>query len=190
MTKVQYGSGQLYSISLDPAFDMVKFGVGDSANTGDQWCNQKRGQTFCWWDAGNGSWSNDLDWVKAHDWIYQTLHMRDIQQTDTSDSGACRGANGYYQKAKNAYQNYSASIKTKMSEDDLWNAAKTRFSNWATANGETATFNGTTLIVSARKSILLNASTTTNVALLVVLSLVAISGIGGFIFIYKKRKSI
>lgn len=190
MTKVQYGSGQLYSISLDCAFDEVKFGVGDSANTGDQWANKNRGDAFCWWDTGDGGWSDDLDWVKAHDWIYQTMHMRDILQSNTSDTGACRGANGYYQKAKTAYQNYSASIKTKMSEDELWNAVKTRFSNWATANGETATFSGTTLTVSARNSILFNTSTTTNVALIVVLSLVAISGIGGFIFVYRKRKSI
>lgn len=188
MTKVQYGSGQLYSISLDPAFDMVKFGIGDSANTGDQWCNKNRGNCFCWWDAGNGSWSSDLDWVKAHDWIYQTMHMRDIQQSNTSDTGACRGSSGYYQKAKTAYQNYPATVKEKMSQDALWGAAQARFSAWATANGETANFSGTNLTVKTAHFPILgienNAPTTIAV---LALSLIALLAITGYFFIKKKR---
>ena len=189
MTAVQYGSGQLYSISLDPAFDMVKFGIGDSANTGDQWCNQHRGETFCWWDAGNGSWSNDLDWVKAHDWIYQTMHMRDIEQTETSDTGACKGSSGYYVKAKTAYQNYPASVKTKMAADDLWEAAQARFSAWARANGESASFSGTTLTVSSTSRPLFAGSedTTTTITVIIV-SIVALGAVGGFFLIKRKKK--
>ena len=189
MTKVQYGSGQLYSISLDPAFDMVKFGVGDSANTGDQWCNQHRGETFCWWDAGNGSWSNDLDWVKAHDWIYQTMHMRDIQQTETGDTGACRGPSGYYKKAKDAYNSFSSAIKTKIAADDLWGAAQTRFSAWARANGESASFSGTTLTISSPAILpaMLGNKNNPYILLILIISLVGITGIGGYFF-YKKRK--
>ena len=188
MTKVQYGSGQLYSISLDPAFDMVKFGVGDSANTGDQWCNQHRGETFCWWDAGNGSWSNDMDWVKAHDWIYQTMHMRDISQETTSDTGACRGSSGYYQKAKTAYQNYPASVKAKMAADDLWGAAQARFSAWARANGESALFSGTTLTVSAINIPLAQiASNTSTTIIVITVSSIALVAVGGY-FLFRKKK--
>ena len=188
MTKVQYGSGQLYSISLDPAFDMFKIGIGDSANTGDQWCNQHRGETFCWWNTGDSSWSNDLDWVKAHDWIYQTMHMRDIQQTDTSDTGACRGANGYYAKAKNAYQNYPNSVKTKMSQDDLWSAAQARFSAWAVANGETATFNGTSLTVkTAFAPITSITSSSGSTIAIIIISSISVVAIGGY-FLFRKKK--
>lgn len=188
MTSVQYGSGQLYSISLDPAFDKAKFGIGDSANTGDQWINQNRGNCFCWWDAGDSSWSSDLDWVKAHDWIYQTMHMRDIQQTETSDTGACRGSSGYYQKAKTAYQNYPTSVKTKMAADDLWSAAQARFSAWAVANGESATFNGTSLTVkSAFVPITSITSTSGSTIAIITISSISVAAIGGY-FLFRKKK--
>lgn len=151
MTAVQYSSGYLYSISLDPAFDKFKCGIGDSANTGDLWINQNRGNTYCFWETNPG-WSSDMEWVKAHDWIYNTMHIRDISQETTTDTGACRGDSGYYQKAKTAYQNYSDEIKAKMAADECWEPAQTRFSAWARANGEGASFSGTTLTLSAIKS--------------------------------------
>ena len=193
MTKVQYGSGQLYTISLDPAFDMVKFGIGDSANTGDQWCNHYRGQTFCWWDAGDSSWSNDLDWVKAHDWIYETMHVRDIQTSETSDTGACRGSNGYYKKAKDAYNSFSSAIKTKIAADDCWGIAQARFSAWAKANGETATFSGTTLTVSKNISpisiINKNDDTVNTIAIVVIFSAIAVTAIGGYFFLRHRKEN-
>ena len=191
MTKVQYGSGQLYSISLDPAFDMCKFGIGDSANTGNQWVNQHRGETFCWWDAGDSSWSNDLDWVKAHDWIYQTMHIRDIPTSTTSDTGACRGSGGYYQKAKTAYNSFSTSIKTKISQDDCFGLATARFSAWATANGESASISGTTLTVNSLKpnSILGEYSKDISTSIIIVVaSLLTISAIGGYFFLRRKKQ--
>lgn len=188
MTKVQYGSGQLYSISLDPAFDKAKFGIGDSANTGDVWINQNRGQCFCWWDVNDSSWSNDLDWVKAHDWVYQTMHMRDIQQSVTTDTGACKGANGYYQKAKTAYQSFSSAIKTKISQDDLWTAVQTRFSAWASANGESASFSGTNLSINSAVSILdTTISNSGGTIAIIVISSISIAAIGGY-FLFKRKK--
>ena len=194
MTKVQYGSGQLYSISLDPAFDMVKFGIGDSANTGDQWCNQHRGEAFCWWDAGDSSWSNDLDWVKAHDWIYQTMHVRDIPTTDNDDTGACRGSAGYYQKAKTAYQSFSAAIKTKISQDDCCGIAQARLSAWAKANGETATFSGTTLTINKNVSpiSIINGSNDgvgNNIIIIVVISTIVVTVIGGYFFLRHRKEN-
>lgn len=191
MTKVQYGSGQLYSISLDPAFDEAIFGIGNSANTGDVWINHNRGQTYCWWKAGDGSWSNDLDWIKAHDWIYQTMHVRDIPTSSTSDTGACKGSGGYYTKAKTAYNSFSAAIKTKISQDECWSIAQERFSAWARANGETATFSGTTLTINKGSNpIAIINSETKDIGLVVVIVTVAsLTAVGGYFFLRRKKEN-
>ena len=192
MTKVQYGSGHLYSISLDPAFDEAKFGIGDSANTGDVWINQNRGHCYCEW-AENPDWSSDLDWVKAHDWALQTMHLRDIPTTNNSDTGACRGSSGYYSKAKTAYQNFNTAVKTKINSLSEASNAKARFSAWALANGETATFNGTTLTISNARTSLLptttNLENTNMVAIIVIISLVSVTAISGFFFISKRKEN-
>ena len=148
MTAVQYGSGQLYSITLDPAFDEFKLGIGDSSNTGDLWINQHRGACYCFWETNPG-WSTDLDWVKAHDWALNTMHIRDIPTSNNDDTGACRGSGGYYQKAKTAYDNFSSSVKAKFADITEYGDAQTRFVAWAKSNGKTASFSGTTLTVNA-----------------------------------------
>lgn len=191
MTKVQYGSGQLYTISLDPAFDEAIFGIGDSARTGDVWLNHNRGQTYCWWKAGDGSWSNDLDWIKAHDWIYQTMHIRDIPTSSTSDTGACKGANGYYKKAKDAYNSFSAAIRTKISQDECFGIATERFHAWAIANGESSAINGTTLTTG---KIIANApfadeSKAGAIATIVIISIAALTAIGGYFFLRRIREN-
>ena len=189
MNKVQYGSGQLYSIGIDNIYDMAIFGVGDSANTGDQWINLHRGECFCWWDTGNSSWNADLDWIKAHDWIYNTMHVRDILQTNTSDTGACRGENGYYQKAKTAYQNFSSSIRTKISEDECFYAAQARFAAWAEANNETASISGTTLTITPQRYGINEISKDdNNFIIILIVSIVSITSLG--LLLVLKRKAI
>ena len=188
MTKVEYGYGYIYSVTLDPAFDMAKFGIGDSANTGNQWINQNRGHCFCWWDAGDYSWSDDLDWVKAHNWVYNTMHVRDITTDVETDTGACRGASGYYAKAKSAYQNFSAAIKTKISQDSCFDIACARFSAWARANGESATISGTTLTVSSANMIFADASNnSTTIIAIVIVSTIALVAVGGYFFLRRKE---
>lgn len=189
MNKVTWGSGQLYIIALDQIFDKCIFGIGESANTGDQWINQHPGECFCWWKAGDGGFNADLDWVKAHDWIYQTMHIRDIETSDKSDTGACRGENGYYQKAKTAYQNFTTAVKTKISQDDCFNLACARFHDWSLANGEDAIISGTTLTVSARNDILLNNSYENKSTLIVILtvSILSISTLGVLIVLKRKK---
>ena len=192
MTKVANSSGNLYSISLDPAFDEFKVGIGDSANTGDQWINQKHGQCFCWWETSTGTWSNDLDWVKAHDWVENTMHIRDIPTSNNNDTNACRGNNGYYTKAKNAYNSFSASIKSKAKDTDHFSSATARFSAWAAANGETATWNGSNVSINGARASLLsstNIENTNTVAIIVIISLVSVTAIGGFFFIRKRREN-
>lgn len=188
MTSVQYGSGQLYSVSLDPAFDEFKLGIGDSSNTGDLWINQHRGECYCFWETNPG-WSTDLDWVKAHDWVLNTMHIRDIPTTTDGDTGACRGSSGYYQKAKTAYNNFTDAVKAKFASVNEYSDAQTRFVAWAKANGETATFNETALTVNAVKipyvDVTNNASTT---IIVIVISSIALVAIGGYFLLRKKKE--
>lgn len=186
MSKVQYGSGQLYSISLDPAFDKFKVGIGDSANTGDQWINQNRGECFCWWDVGDSSWNADLDWVRAHDWVYNTMHVRDILPSDKSDTGACRGVNGYYSKAKTAYLNFSAAIKTKISEDSNKDIAFARLTDWAIANSET--FNSASGTFSAVHPTVTDESSSITAMPIVIVMTLTVGSVAGIFFLRKKRK--
>lgn len=189
MNKVSYGSGQLYIISLDAIFDRAIFGIGDSANTGDQWINQHPGECFCWWKAGDGGFNADLDWIKAHDWIYQTMQIRDIQTTNNDDTGACRGSNGYYKKAKESYQSFTAQIKTKISEDDCFEIACDRFHAWSLANGEDAYIENNILTVNLRYDLMSNIQGENNSGLpiIILVSLLSISSLTVLLIIKRKK---
>lgn len=188
MTKVNYTSN-IYSISLDSAFD--KFEIKNGATTtGVQWINKNRAHSYCWNVKGDTYWSDDNLWVKAHDWVYNTMHIRDIASTNNSDTGACKGANGYYNKAKSAFNNLNFS--SKLSYVDEYAAAQSRFSAWATANEETATWNGTNLSISNAKISILpstNIENTNTIAIIVIISLVSVTAIGGYFFIKKRQEN-
>lgn len=189
MTKLA-NTSRVYSITLDPAFDEFEIKNG-STTTGTVWINQNRNHTYCYWDPTPG-WGDNLDYVKAHDWTLQTMHLRDISTSNNSDTGACRGNSGYYAKAKAAYNSFSSGIKNEISNLGEFSDAKARFSAWAAANGETATWNGTTVTISSARSILLPTSNTENsnsIALIVIISLVSVTAIGGFFFIRKRKEN-
>lgn len=184
---IQNSSDHLFTFTLDEACD--KCDVSDSNTTHTIWLNQNRGKTYCWW-KDNDSWDGSLDYVRAHDWIYQTMHLRDIPTSNNKDTGACRGNSGYYQKAKTAYSSFSTSIRTYIQNEQGFNNARARFSAWAAANGETASINGTTLSISG--AILVPETmmdSRSSIAAIVVSSAIAVVAASGFVF-FKKKKSI
>ena len=189
MTKVA-NTSQVYSVTLDPAFDQFAIKNG-AVSSGDIWINQNRGHTYCNWDPTPG-WGDNLNYVKAHDWALQTMHLRDVSTTNNNDTGACRGNSGYYQKAKTDYNSFSSAIKTEISKLGEWNDAKARMSAWATANGETASWSGTTLTISSARTSLLPTTNTENtnaIAIIIIISLVSVTAIGGFFFIRKRKEN-
>ena len=118
--------------------------------------------------------------------------MRDIPQSSTSDTGACKGSSGYYSKAKAAYQSFKDAIKIKINADDLADAAKARFSAWARANGETASFSGTTLTVNGSAINVISTITGTDSTTMIVVlisAVAAIGGIGGYFLLRKKKEN-
>ena len=186
MTKLS-NTSQVYSITLDPAFDQFEIKNG-AASSGDVWINQNRGHTYCNWDPTPG-WGDNLDYVKAHDWALQTMHLRDVPTSNNNDTGACRGDSGYYKKAKADYNSFTSGVKTEISNLSEFNDAKARFSAWAIANGETASWNGTAVTISGgRANILFGNKNDNNIALIIVLSVISVSGIVAISFMIKKRK--
>lgn len=184
---IQNSSDHLFTFTLDEACD--KCDVFDSNTKHTIWLNQNRGKTYCWW-KDNDSWDGSIDYIRAHDWIYQTMHLRDIPTSNNADTGACRGSNGYYQKAKTAYSSFSTAIRTYIQNEQGFNSARTRFSAWAAANGETASINGTTLSISG--AILVPETmmdSRSSIAAIVVSSAMAVVTATGFLF-FKKKKSI
>ncbi len=193
MSVVSGSSGHLYSISVDPMFDKL---IINNNNNGKQtsidndWTNKKSGQCLAAYteDAMPTSWSTDMDDIYANDWVFQFMHFREISTSDNTDTSACKGSTGYYQKAKTAYQSYSPAIKTKISGYGEWGDAQARLSAWARANGETVTFSGTTLTINAVKipyvDVTNNASTT---IIVIVISSIALAAIGGY-FLFRKKK--
>ena len=136
----------------------------------------------------SGNFYDNTDYVYAMDWVNHEMHMADIPTTNTSDTGACRGSSGYYQKAKNAYQTYTG-IAGQVQYVAGYEDAFARFSDWATANGETATFNGTTLTVKAAfvplSSIV--AGSSGSMIAIISISAVSLAAIGGY-FLFRKKK--
>ena len=191
MTKVQYASGQLYSITLDPAFDQFKLSDG-THSTGFEFINQNRGNCFKW-DGSAGTWDSNLNYVKAVDWVYQSMHMRDISTTNNADTNACRaegtGAKSYYATAKTNYQHLSDDVKNEFQYVDKYNDAKARFVAWAAANGEEASFAGTALTVNTAVMPLgittHESANSTTIIIIVAATIAAISA--GVFFILKKK---
>lgn len=193
MTPVSGTSGQLYSVSLDGMFDHIIFNNNNDkqTNVDSDWCNQKHDQCMaCWTNNSIASeWRSDLIDIYANDWVFQLMHFREIPTSDESDTGNCKGSNGYYKKAKDAYSAYSADIKTKISQYTEWNDAKDRLIAWGEANGETVSFSGTTLNINSRINVLPNSlgDDANSAAIIVIASILIVTALGGY-FVLRKKK--
>ena len=82
-------------------------------------------------------------------WVVFALHLDDISTTNTADTGACRGEEGYFAAAMVAFNNLTPKQRELVLEDayvDTYN----RVSAWADANGKTLDINddGEVVVVS------------------------------------------
>ena len=137
-------------------------------------------------------WSDNLSWAEAHDWVYQTMHLRDISTSNNADTGACLGNNGYYKIAKDAYSALGSAVQSQMQYIDDFGNAKARLSAWAAANGETASWSGSTLSISSARTFLMptaNVEKTNTIAIIVIISLVSVTAIGGYFFIKRRQEN-
>ena len=114
--------------------------------------------------------------------------------TNTSDTGACRGENGYYAKAKAFYNTYlNATQRKAFASESGYAQLRERMIAWGTANGETISFNASNgdLVVSSSNRIALFTGENGYKDLILVLSLVSVL-VGFFltlVFLKKKKES-
>ena len=112
------------------------------------------------------------------------MHMDDVSTDNLTDTGACKGEDGYYALAKAAYQNLLPSQKTLFTTDTTYAAAWARFQAWASANGDTIDPN--TLQV---KTLLTTLNISNNSNLFVVIAIASvIVALAGVVVIKKTRK--
>ncbi len=112
----------------------------------------------------------------------------EIPFTDHSKTTNCLGTNGYYAKAKAAFNNLGSSEKSLFNSDAQFSDFKARLTSWAEANGEI--FNGTAFIANQQLIALQfvgDSANSLNVAL-VVLSLVTPAALITGLFIIRKKK--
>lgn len=94
-----------------------------------------------------------------------------------------------YSAMKTAYTALTDAQKNVFQYSDDYSAARARLNNWAKANGETFTYGAATPFASARISILPIVSSNGNtVAIIVVISMISVTAIGGYFFLKKERK--
>ena len=114
--------------------------------------------------------------------------------TNTSDTGACRGENGYYAKAKTFYNTFlTPNQKVAFASESAYAQLRERMIAWGAANGETISFNASTgeLVISSNSNIIsLFANNDTNKSMIFIIALVSLLGVSFIVFfIIKKKKA-
>ena len=121
----------------------------------------------------------------------RALHMDTIPTSSTADTGACKGVNGYYAKAKAYYNKYLvASQRVAFASGIEYVNQRERFTAWATANGETITFDTTTgaLTASRISNVIFFDKENSGIYFAIIVAVIAtISAAGVFIMLKKKK---
>ena len=105
-------------------------------------------------------------------------------------AGYCSDStNHYYTTAKDFYNSASFSAEEKVEFAKLSDAVK-RLQAWAKANGETFDPNAKSFTPNANLSIIKNVFNESNslIAIVVIVSIISVSAIGGYFFLRKRRE--
>ncbi len=176
MTKVA-GQNNLYSAEINSALGNVIFNNNGSNETATI-SSVSDGDSYIIY-PDNGFNKTTLD---AASFIDKYMKF-ETKWLDDSGTGQCK-ASGWYSSAKSAFSSKTSSQKSKILEHE---PTKYRMQDWAKANGET--FNISTGAFSSSNSILpvISKNNSNTVALIVIISLVSVTAIGGFFFIRKRK---
>ena len=121
------------------------------------------------------------------------LHMADIPTTDTSDTGACKGSNGYYLLAKRAYNNLTPSQQALFASDSDYADAVLRYEAWAEINNDGDPYDGNNAIVTPAYRVINFLGNTPeevdNNLLIVVTSIIVAMTLVGAIVLYKRKRT-
>ena len=132
----------------------------------------------------------------VNDFVGNYMHMNDVSIGNESDTGACKGESGYYLTAKKAW---NAMVNDYEGEDNLqtvfqnsFEDAYARYNAWAVACNDAAPFDGNDTVVSPIRSsaiiMSINNDTSSVVTIIIMVSLVSLTAIGGYFFIRKRKE--
>lgn len=93
------------------------------------------------------------------------LHFEKIPASNKADTGMCRGEEGYYKTAKEAYLNLTSDQKELFATSNSYEQARARLEAWAIANGETFNYSTYQFEQNARITNIVNG---TNVNLIII----------------------
>ena len=112
-----------------------------------------------------------------------------IPVSDQSNTGECLGVGGYYDLAKQVYDEFTNAQKTLFCTGEGYADARARLKAWANANGDDLDLDSHELVAPTPTNILMNGDKqTTNVAVVVtVCSLLAVISLATFIIARRKR---
>lgn len=97
-----------------------------------------------------------------------------------------------YSAMKSAYTALSDAEKNVFQYSDDYSAARARMLNWAKANGETFTYGAESPFATARYNVLpiIGDQNTNTVAIIVIISIVSVTAIGGYFFLRRRKENI
>ena len=137
-----------------------------------------------------------IGFILVKDFVTDNMHMSDVSLDNNSDTNACRGENGYYLTAKRAWNTKVAAYE---GEEDLEAVFRTKFADaynrylaWASACGDSAPFDGndniqTRLSAKILSNIIKNDFNT--VAIIVIVSVISVTTIGGYFFLRRRKEN-
>ena len=135
-------------------------------------------------DNGNGKlvWSSDK--VYINDFVNKYMHM-----SETENTGACKGENGYYAIAKAKIANLTANQRLIFSFDSDYASAYTRIQTWAKFNGEEFSIDqaGKVSKIKINNVDALKVNSNNTAIIITVISLISLTALASLILLKKKK---
>ena len=178
MTKVA-GQNNLYSTEINSALGNVIFNNNGSNQTSTI-SSVSDGDSYIVY-PDNGYNKTTLD---AASFIDKYMKF-ETKWLDDEGTGQCK-ASGWYSSAKSAFSTKTSAQKTKILEHD---PTKYRMQDWAKANGETFNISTGSFASSPNVLPIVSNENANIVVIIVIISLVSVTAIGGFFFIRKRKEN-
>lgn len=184
-------NGLIYKLTMNNRYDRVIF----SANGNNQTGTLTPAGNYCYVLAdnatsldGKNTWWDNINYVLAHNFAENTMLLRSVPTSDQSSTAYCSSRYSAASAHWNALDSsgYLEYVLPQL-QSGFPNALE-RFEKWAIANGHS--FNGETGVLSAQK-VFLNPLSENNasVMIIVIISLVSVTAIGGFFFIRRRKET-
>ena len=110
-----------------------------------------------------------------------------ISTSNISDTGACRGENGYYEVAKAKYLSLSKPEKKIFCEYNEFDTARARFKAWANANGEDLDLSTFQIVQLSNQISLGDSNNSSSVNIVIIVVTVSTLMLTGLLVLRKKR---